>query len=101
MHPVAGVDTVKFVDLHRTGNTSKRYRPDSLHSNESFRQSQRVACQQDRTRRGKRLHSLRDMRWDAVKAQVDEMCPLVLDGNNDLKNIAQPVRVYSVWLNDA
>src|SRR6516164_185609 len=87
MHPVASVDTLKFVDLHQTGNTSKRRRPDGLHSNESLRQSQRVARQQDRARRCKRLHSLRDMRWDAVKAQVDEICPLVLDGNNERTGI--------------
>src|SRR4029453_1881926 len=83
MHPVAGVDTLEFVELHWAGNASKRHRPNRLHSNEPLHQSQRVACQQDRTRRRKLLYSVRDMVWDTVKTKGDEIFPLVLDGNND------------------
>src|SRR5215469_4620148 len=87
MHPVASVDALELVNLDRSSDTSQRYRSNRLYFDESLGQSQSVACQQDRAGRRKRLHSLRDMRWDTVKAQVDEVFPLVLDGNNDRAGI--------------
>src|SRR5262245_48557962 len=87
MHPIAGADTLEFIDLHRAGNTSKRHRTDSLYSNEALRQGERVACQEYRAGSRKRLHPFRDMYCDAVEAQVDEIFSLSVDGHNNRTGI--------------
>jgi hypothetical protein len=87
MYPLASVDTLKFKYLHLAGNTSKRHCTDGPYSDKSFHQSQRVARQQDRTRRRKRFHPLRDVRWDTIYAKVDEAFSLVLDGYDNRTRI--------------